>query len=343
MAEAIKTKVNSRSKPASLCSFRLEKEFNREFTLGIDEVGRGPLAGPVVVAGVIFSKSIWDWQNSKADDAEFLECMPKIDDSKRLKEETRERLAEFIKSQAVAYEIVEVDAAMIDQINILQATFRGAREVVSRIETKLNRRVDQIFFDGPHKIPMLDHPQHCIIEGDHISKSIAAASILAKVHRDQLMKKWGIDYPEYGFASHKGYGTRQHLEAIDQHGMTPLHRRSFLKKFVAQELGASSEELVAERIRKEGFTILERNWKIPMAEIDLIAEKDGVINFFEVRSRSQPMDLQAVFSSAKQKQVERAIRFYFVSHPQFASRRFRLHLATVISGQLDFIWDVFKF
>lgn len=338
MAETSRIRSKTRSKVASICSFRLEKEYNQELTLGIDEVGRGPLAGPVVVAGVIFSKEFW-----ATTDSELLKMIEKIDDSKRLREETRERLADFIKQYALVVEIVEVDAATIDQINILQATFRGAREVVKRIEAKLNRRVGLILFDGSHKIPMLDHQQHCIIGGDRISNSIAAASIVAKVHRDRLLKDYEEKYPEYGFGSHKGYGTRQHLEAIDRFGMTSVHRRSFLKKFAAQDLGRSSEEAVSKRLQTEGYQIIDRNWKMPSAEIDIVAEKDGVIHFFEVRSRSTPMDLQALFSKAKQKQLEHAIQLYFLKHANLRDRRFHLHLATVIAGEIDFIWDVFKF
>lgn len=322
----------------SLCSFRLEKEFNHELTLGVDEAGRGPLAGPVVVAGVIFSKDIWS-----TTDAELLKFFDKIDDSKRVREETRIALSDFIKSTAMTYEIVELDAPVIDKINILQATFRAAREVVSRIEAKLSRRIGLIMFDGPLKIPMLDHPQHCIVDGDRISKSIAAASILAKVHRDNLMKRYDEDHPGYGFASHKGYGTKQHLESIGQLGMTPIHRRSFLKKFYAQDLGRESEERVANYISNDGYFILARNWRTPTAEIDLIAEKDGVIHFFEVRSRSTSMDLQAVFSKTKQSRLQYAIQLYFLKSPQYRGRRFRLHLATVMNDELDFIWDVFKF
>lgn len=327
-----------RTKVPSICSFRLEKEFNEEITLGVDEAGRGPLAGPVVVAGVVFSREFWN-----SAEAETLEWLDKIDDSKRLRESTRESLDHRIKSHALAYHIVEIDAPMIDQINILQATFRAAREVVAEIENKLNKRVGLVMFDGPYKIPMLDQKQHCVIEGDRISKSIAAASILAKVHRDHLMKKYDQDYPEYGFASHKGYGTRQHLEAIEQCGMTLIHRRSFLKKIVAQDLGRTSEDAVAKRIEKDGFRIVARNWRMPSAEIDIVAEKDNVIHFFEVRSRARPADLQALFSKSKQKQVEHAIQLYFLKSSDARGRRFRVHLVTVIAGEIDFIWDVFKF
>lgn len=319
------------------CSFRLENAFNRDFTLGVDEVGRGPLAGPVVVAGVIFSKDFWATQNP-----EHIKLLEKIDDSKRLRPQTRETLSDFIRSVALVYEIVEVTPQTVDEINILQATFRGAREVVHRIEKKIGRNIEQILFDGPHQIPMIDRPQHTVIEGDRVSKSIAAASILAKVYRDQQMILYSEKYPDYGFEAHKGYGTRAHLEAIKKFGLTPIHRRSFLKKHQAADLGRQSEDRVTEKLKNDGFSILERNWRVPSAEIDIVATKDGQLHFFEVRSRSKAYDLQALFSKSKQMQVERAVKTYLHFHKTDVETPVRVHLATCIANEIEIYWDVFQ-
>lgn len=202
---------------------RLEgmKEYERKyascgFICGIDEAGRGPLAGPVVAAACILPT-----------DCEILY----LNDSKKLTEKRREELFVEIQEKAVSFGVGIVSPAVIDEINILQATYEAMRQAVE----KLSVRPD-VFLNDAVVIPGIDESRQVkIIKGDAKSVSIAAASILAKVTRDHMMEEYGRLYPEYGFAKHKGYGTKAHLDAVREHGMCPIHRRSFLKKFMERE------------------------------------------------------------------------------------------------------------
>lgn len=178
---------------------------------GIDEAGRGPLAGPVVAACCILDPS---------------RPVLGLDDSKKLSEKKREALFPEIKEKALAYAVVAVDAQTIDDINILEATKKAMHECVAQISEKLTPDlllIDAVKLEG---VPQEVVP---IIKGDARSNSIAAASVLAKVTRDHIMCDYDLKYPGYGFAKHKGYGTKDHYAAIREHGMTPIHRRSFLK------------------------------------------------------------------------------------------------------------------
>ena len=176
---------------------------------GIDEVGRGPLAGPVVAGAVILKP-----------DTEILY----LNDSKKLSEKKREALYDEIMEKAAATGIGIVSPARIDEINILQATYEAMRMAVE----DLGVRPDLLLNDAV-TIPGITIPQVPIIKGDAKSISIAAASIVAKVTRDRLMVKYDGIYPEYGFASNKGYGSPMHIEAIKKYGLTPIHRKSFIK------------------------------------------------------------------------------------------------------------------
>ena len=179
-----------------------------EFIAGVDEAGRGPLAGPVIAAAVIFSKNTF---------------IPGVDDSKKLSARARERLFDDIIHQSISYGIGCVNAPEIDRINILQASLK-AMEIA--IETLL-RPPDVVLIDGIYTIKSLQYPQLTITRGDQLSFSIAAASIIAKVYRDRLMRNYDKVYPVYGFACHKGYPTRKHVQAIYDHGFCPIHRRTF--------------------------------------------------------------------------------------------------------------------
>ncbi|MDR3555365.1 MAG: ribonuclease HII [Syntrophobacteraceae bacterium] len=174
---------------------------------GIDEAGRGPLAGPVVAAAVILPNSL---------------CITGIDDSKKLTPAQREDLFEKIRACALAIGTGVVDNAEIDRINILQATFRAMTEAVSQLSVP----PDFLLIDGPYKLP-LSIGQKGIPHGDALSISIAAASIIAKVHRDRLMCRLHQEFPQYGFDSHKGYGTARHYEALRKFGPCSLHRVTF--------------------------------------------------------------------------------------------------------------------
>lgn len=178
-----------------------------ELVAGVDEVGRGPLAGPVVVAAVILPPDC------------FIE---KLNDSKKLSEKTREKLYDIIMDKAVAVKWTAVDEKTIDRINIYQASMNGMYEAVYGLDP----RPQEVLIDAM-PLNRLDIPSQSIVKGDAKSASIAAASIIAKVTRDRMMEEFDRQYPQYGFAKNKGYGTAEHLAALQQYGPCPIHRRSF--------------------------------------------------------------------------------------------------------------------
>ena len=183
------------------------------YIVGVDEVGRGPLAGPVVAAAVIMPLS----------DEEIIAG---IDDSKKLSAKKREALAEEIKKRAVAYAICEIQAEEIDEINILQAT----RLCMKRAVEKLPVASDMVLTDGNMTLD-ISLPQRSIVKGDSLSYSIGAASILAKVYRDNLMDEYAKIYPAYAFEKNKGYGTAAHIQGIKEAGLCNIHRKTFTKNF----------------------------------------------------------------------------------------------------------------
>ena len=187
-----------------------------KFICGIDEVGRGPFAGPVVAGAVILPK-----------DEEILY----LNDSKKLSEKKREELYDIIMDKAVAVGLGLETNEVIDEINIKRATHSAMRKAIKDLKNPKTGEMftpDILLVDAEH-IPDVDIKQVGIIKGDAKSDSIAAASILAKVTRDHVMMDYDVQYPGYGFAKHKGYGTKEHYAAIREKGMTPIHRRSFLK------------------------------------------------------------------------------------------------------------------
>lgn len=180
---------------------------------GVDEAGCGPLAGPVVAAAVVFPRDFYH---------------PEINDSKKLTSSKREELAQLIRDKAIATGIGVVSHSEIDRMNIRQATFKAMRKALGSLGIK----PDYILFDG-YELPERLFRQEAIINGDEISFTIAAASILAKVTRDHLMIKYHQQYPQYGFDRHKGYGTVFHREMIRKYGPCPLHRKTFLHKIIS--------------------------------------------------------------------------------------------------------------
>ncbi|MBR2375882.1 MAG: ribonuclease HII [Clostridia bacterium] len=183
------------------------------YIAGVDEVGRGPLAGPVVCAAVIMPL-----------DTETL--VVGVDDSKKLSEKKRVELAEKIKAAALAYTIVEIDEKKIDEINILEATKLGMKRAIETLEIP----PDVVLTDGNMTID-IPYPQQSVIHGDALSYSIGSASIIAKVYRDGIMDEYAKTYSAYGFEKNKGYGTAAHIQAIKEQGLCPIHRRTFTKKF----------------------------------------------------------------------------------------------------------------
>lgn len=195
----------------------LMREFERQykdcaFICGIDEAGRGPLAGPVAAGAAILPK-----------DCQILY----LNDSKKLSESRREELFLEIKEKAIAWSVGIVGPERIDEINILQATYEAMRQAIAKLDP-----APQVLLNDAVTIPQVAIPQVPIIKGDAKSVSIAAASILAKVTRDHMMEEYDKEYPEYGFAKHKGYGTAAHIAALKEFGPTPIHRRTFITKFV---------------------------------------------------------------------------------------------------------------
>lgn len=200
---------------------RFEKELalyksGVKFVVGVDEVGRGPLAGPIVAAAVVFKKPILEswWEE--------------ITDSKKLSEKKRERLFKFITSSSRhAFGVCSVKE--IEQHNILQASLLAMRRAVEGLQLSASTT---LLIDGRNVIPNFDFQQEAIVKGDSVSHSIAAASIIAKVYRDKMMVRLSQKYPEYNLEQHKGYGTRFHIAAIKKHGLSPIHRASFCGNIV---------------------------------------------------------------------------------------------------------------
>lgn len=195
---------------------QIEKELHqRKFNniCGIDEAGRGPLAGPVVVAGVIMPGN---------------SMIEGVNDSKKVSEKKRELLYDKILEEAISYSVAIIGQDIIDEINILNATKQGVTSVVKGLDVK----PDLIIIDALEHIDTNGIPYESIIKGDAKCYSIAAASIIAKVTRDRIMREWDKVYPQYGFMQHKGYGTAKHIAAVKEYGLCPIHRRSFTKNFV---------------------------------------------------------------------------------------------------------------
>ena len=186
---------------------------NVKYICGIDEAGRGPLAGPVVIGAVILPVD---------------SLIEGVNDSKKVSEKKREKVFEEIISQAISYNVGIVDQNTIDEINILNATKLGVKKAIEGLEVK----PDLILVDALTNIETFGIPYKSIIKGDAKEYSIAAASIIAKVTRDRMMIEWDKIFPQYGFAKHKGYGTAAHIQALKENGPCMLHRKSFIKKIV---------------------------------------------------------------------------------------------------------------
>lgn len=182
---------------------------------GVDEAGRGPICGPVVAAAVILNKD---------------DMIEGVNDSKKLSEKKRECLYDVIMQKAIAVGVGMSDVDIIEKVNILNATKLAMKQAIKNLKIK----PDYVLIDGNQMID-IDIDAQTVVSGDAKSESIAAASIIAKVTRDRLLIEYDKKYPEYGFAKHKGYGTKAHIEAIKKYGLTPIHRASFCSKFVKED------------------------------------------------------------------------------------------------------------
>ncbi|MDO8688468.1 MAG: ribonuclease HII [Dehalococcoidia bacterium] len=248
------------------------------YVAGVDEVGRGPLAGPVVAAAVVLPPAIGAFYD-------------RVRDSKQLSASQRERLSAEIRGHAVAWATAGVDPAEIDRTGIGPATRRAMAEAIRGLSTG----PDFVLVDAV-KLPAVGLPQKSIIKGDATCLSIAAASILAKVYRDGLMVEADREYPGYGFARHKGYGTAEHMARIRELGLSPLHRRSFAPAQLVEggpkaeerrhSLGRLGERIALRHLKEAGYAIRETNFRSRWGEIDIVAELDDCLVFVEVRCRT---------------------------------------------------------
>lgn len=277
-----------------------------EIVAGVDEAGRGPLAGPVVAAAVILSD----------DKIEGLR------DSKKLSAKKREFLFHEINDKAVSVGIGIVSEKEIDRTNILAATHKAMQMALGR----LNQKPTLALIDG-YRLPNQVIPNKGIIKGDTKVESIMAGSIIAKVTRDAIMLEYDTIFPEYGFAKHKGYGTKQHMEALIEFKATPIHRKSFkpvslnlptitwLQK--TKRVGIVGEQLVACKLMENGHTIISMNENCaPHGEIDIISEKDDLLIFTEVKTfaKEQMATPELKIDINKLRKLENAINYYIGKH-----------------------------
>ena len=324
MKKSIPDKKTDRDRKLLEKSREME-EFDRQYKeasvlCGVDEAGRGPLAGPVVAAALILPEA----------------GVPEgINDSKVLSPKKRETLFEALLETAVSWGIGVESSERIDSINILQATYRAMKSAVENLTV----RPDLLLNDAV-RIPGLAYPQIPIIKGDAKSRVIAGASILAKVTRDRMMEALDREYPMYGFARHKGYGTKEHMEAIERYGLSPVHRKSFCKKFLegtasilpddgffpkdsaplfpvrdTRRIGSHYEERAARYLRERGVCILVKNFRTRFGEIDLIGRDKEFIVFFEVKYRRNDnwgFSLEAV-DEKKQAKIKKTAEYFLMT------------------------------
>ena len=200
---------------SEITMWEIEDSLGLHLICGVDEAGRGPLAGPVCAAAVILPEHLQ---------------IPGLNDSKKLTDKKRRELFPIIQEQAIAYGIGLASEAEIDEINILQATFLAMRRALDQLSV----RPEIALIDGNRETDF-GLPVKTVVKGDSLSANIAAASVLAKVTRDSIMVEMAEQYPEYGFEIHKGYGTKAHYEALRTYGPSPIHRKTFLKKFYGEK------------------------------------------------------------------------------------------------------------
>lgn len=284
---------------------------------GIDEVGRGPLAGPVVAAAVILP----------------VDCkIPGVNDSKKLTAKKREELCEIIKREAVAWAVGVVSHERIDEINILQATYEAMRQALSKLEVQ-----PEFILADAVTIPGISVPQKGIIKGDAKSISIGAASIVAKVTRDAMMEAMEELYPGYDFASNKGYGSQKHLAGIARQGLCPIHRHSFVKNLMQgrpeenKTAGNIGEALAVREMIRHGYEILEQNYRGSRGEIDIIAQKEGLLVFTEVKARKgreQGLPGEAVDRRKQERIIQTAEEF--LAEREIAEQDCRFDVAEVL-------------
>ena len=335
--------------------------------LGIDEVGRGPYAGPLVIGACILG----DWQNSE--NAEWIE---KLTDSKKLSTKRREELYILIKEKALATATGWVSSTEIDEVGLSEALRLATRRAVEQIQ-KTKVPFSEIIIDGTMNFLVgtkLEKYVSTLKKGDFLVKEISAASILAKVERDKYMAELDAIYPEYSFGKHVGYGTAAHQKAMEEFGLTPEHRRSFrpvreiaesknaakLKtagrletaneyqttnepditdehkitikhKTTTKQLGDRGEQVVVDYLESSGHEIVARNYKTKLFEVDIISRKNEILYFTEVKYRSDYDFGEALdfIDKKKQQKMHLAAEGFLATHPDYADFRPILAVAAV--------------
>ena len=317
--------------------------------LGIDEVGRGPYAGPLVIGACILG----DWQNS-----ENAEWIKKLTDSKKLSAKRREELYVLIKEKALATATGWVSSTEIDEVGLSKALRLATRRAVEQIQ-KTKVPFSEIIIDGTMNFLMgtkLEKYVSTLKKGDFLVKEISAASILAKVERDKYMTELDAVYPEYGFGKHVGYGTAAHQKAMEEFGLTPEHRRSFrpvreiaeskttteqktineqktttkqlgdqggqmiTNKITSKQLGDQGEQVVVDYLETSGHEIVARNYKTKLFEVDIISKKDKALYFTEVKYRGGS-DFGAgldFIDQKKQQKMRLAVEGFMTANPEYA-------------------------
>ena len=323
--------------------------------LGIDEVGRGPYAGPLVIGACVLG----DWQNSE--NAEWIE---KLTDSKKLSAKRREELYVLIKEKALATAAGWVSSAEIDEVGLSEALRLATRRAVEQIQ-KTKVPFSEIIIDGTMNFLVgtkLEKYVSTLKKGDFLVKEISAASILAKVERDKYMVELDAVYPEYGFGKHVGYGTAAHQKAMEEFGLTPEHRRSFRpvreiaeqkttikpknatrlktvaepkntseQKITNKQLGDQGEQTVVDFLVTARHEIVARNYKTKLFEVDIISQKNEVLYFTEVKYRSGHDFGEALdfIDKKKQQKMHLAVAGFLAIHPEYADFRPSLAVAAV--------------
>ena len=299
--------------------------------LGIDEVGRGPYAGPLVIGACILG----DWQNSE--NAEWIE---KLTDSKKLSAKRREELYALIKEKALATATGWVSSTEIDEVGLSEALRLATRRAVEQIQ-KTKVPFSEIIIDGTMNFLVgtkLEKYVSTLKKGDFLVKEISAASILAKVERDKYMAELDAIYPEYGFGKHVGYGTAAHQKAMEEFDLTPEHRRSFRPvreiaegKTTTKQLGDRGEQVVVDYLVESGHEIVARNYKTKLFEVDIISRKNEMFYFTEVKYRSGRDFGGALdfIDKKKQQKMHLAVEGFMATHPEYADFRPTLAVAAV--------------
>ena len=288
--------------------------------LGIDEVGRGPYAGPLVIGACVLG----DWQNSE--NAEWIE---KLTDSKKLSAKRREELYVLIKEKALATAAGWVSSAEIDEVGLSEALRLATRRAVEQIQ-KTKVPFSEIIIDGTMNFlagTKLEKYVSTLKKGDFLVKEISAASILAKVERDKYMAELDAVYPKYGFGKHVGYGTAAHQKAMEEFGLTPEHRRSFRpvreiaeNKTTTKQLGDQGEQVVVDYLEASSHEIVARNYKTKLFEVDIISRRGRVLYFTEVKYRGGS-DFGAgldFIDQKKQQKMRLAVEGFMTANPEYA-------------------------